>query len=1345
MGREPRIFLSHSGADTEPARELKRRLLAGPAAQAAGLKVWFDKDDLRAGQWQPQIEQAIVNDATAFIVYVGSRGVVNWVDIEVRTALSRAATDKTFLFIPVLAAEGATSALPPFAKLHQGVHDPLRDVEAFQKLLKAVLNLDWDVAPIVICEPFVGLRSMREEEADRFFGRAQEIVTLADKFRKHRLVAIVADSGTGKSSLAQAGFIPAFRGGALIDPTREDAREKIWNVVTMRPRADPAEGLRQGVEIAATKLGRSLTDIASLRDDVSLADASRTAFALRCGLAPDRTSMLLIVDQFEELFTATSDTDGASFVALLLALADGPSDVRILLTVRSDYFNLASGVKDSAGRPALFERLTTDNNDAILRLKAMSPEGLREAVLVPLKLAGADNETALADAVQTDISHQASGLPLLQVALRAAWQERKATGRPMLECYQVVGRVSGALAREADKARSKLPKEDQGRLESIFVRLVRLGDTGGATRREALLSEFDAPRQNLIREKLGTDEYGRLVSVGETHAELSHEALITQWPWLQSMLKTNATDVRWLARLMERTKEWSAAPDERKANYLATGAEREKFHDLRERRGDWLSDADRDFVAVSERAYQDDLDAAEARQREREEEQARQIETAKKLATAASDLAASEQRTSRRTRIGALVAFLFAIAAGAFGLYARHERNVAEEAAQEAQRQLDRANRELAASINSGLGSDPLFPLTSRQRNTLWKLALTNEPVKSDFISIMAGSSEETVRISPWFAQIWRALGLLRPSAEAGRILEPLVKQFGQTTNPDMLQALAPVLQALAPKLNEAQTSQALELLLKQMGQATESWALVALAPALQALAPKLSEAQTSQALELLLEKIGEETDSEALEYMALALQALAPKLSEAQTSQALELLLEKISQTTINTTGSLIPALPALAGKLSEAQTSQALGPLFKQIGQTTNLNTLAAQMKALEALAPELSKVQTREALEPVLKQIGQVTDPYGFLNLAEALQALGPSAAQASQALDAVLRQIGKTTRPIAALESVVEALQVLAPWLSEAQTSQALEPLLKQIGEKTDREALTAQAEELQALAPKLSDAQVSQVLELLLKQPPDAYAPGKLAPALQALVPKLSEAQVSQALELLLKQIGQTTFPDALRTLAQALQALPVRLTEAQASQALDTVLTKIGQTTPNEGKYDLQALAQALQALTTKVSEAQASRALEPLLEQIGRTTDFMMLEGLAEVLQALAAKLTDAQAVQASNAAVSSLAWAANDEEAAEWARALVALTNSASDRDKRLVAAIAYPTAAGSATDVLFDAIRTGHPEAPAKEKGTEAGLEWLAKKFPEVLHPPVCPQPLQAGLECPPSASQ
>ena len=88
------LFLSHAGVDTDAARALAERIESTPEARQRGLKVWFDKKDLKAGEgWQAQLEQALERDSTAFAVYVGSRGVINWVDSEVRVALSRARSD----------------------------------------------------------------------------------------------------------------------------------------------------------------------------------------------------------------------------------------------------------------------------------------------------------------------------------------------------------------------------------------------------------------------------------------------------------------------------------------------------------------------------------------------------------------------------------------------------------------------------------------------------------------------------------------------------------------------------------------------------------------------------------------------------------------------------------------------------------------------------------------------------------------------------------------------------------------------------------------------------------------------------------------------------------------------------------------------------------------------------------------------------------------------------------------------------------------------------------------------------------------------------------------------------
>src|SRR5262245_54004272 len=219
MPNEPLLFLSHSGVDTENARELKRRIESSPSARRVGLKVWFDKDDLGPGKnWQRQLEQAIQDRCTAFAVYVGSKGVMNWVESEVSLGLSRATTDKSFPFIPILAQKSTAAALPPFAALYQAVRDPLNDPAEMEKFLKAIVEPRGPV--VILDEPFVGLRAMTEADAARFFGRAAEINELVKKLENSRLVAVVADSGSGKSSLVQAGLIPRFRGGVFGEHAR---------------------------------------------------------------------------------------------------------------------------------------------------------------------------------------------------------------------------------------------------------------------------------------------------------------------------------------------------------------------------------------------------------------------------------------------------------------------------------------------------------------------------------------------------------------------------------------------------------------------------------------------------------------------------------------------------------------------------------------------------------------------------------------------------------------------------------------------------------------------------------------------------------------------------------------------------------------------------------------------------------------------------------------------------------------------------------------------------------------------------------------------------------------------
>jgi TIR domain len=108
------LFLSHAGVDTEAARKLVDLIEATPDAREQGLKVWFDKRDLEAGSgWQQQLERAIEERSTAFAVYLGATGVINWVDSEVRLALSRAREQPNYRFIPIISASAdGSGALP---------------------------------------------------------------------------------------------------------------------------------------------------------------------------------------------------------------------------------------------------------------------------------------------------------------------------------------------------------------------------------------------------------------------------------------------------------------------------------------------------------------------------------------------------------------------------------------------------------------------------------------------------------------------------------------------------------------------------------------------------------------------------------------------------------------------------------------------------------------------------------------------------------------------------------------------------------------------------------------------------------------------------------------------------------------------------------------------------------------------------------------------------------------------------------------------------------------------------------------------------------------------------------
>ena len=593
----PRLFLSHAGPDAAEARALKQRLLASPVARDTGLEVWLDLDDLEPGtSWQAQLEVAI-GSATCGAILVGHRGLANWVQAEFDLLNSRAVGHPGFRLIPVLLGDTRADRLTPFAKRFQAVRDPLNDDDALARLLGAVLGQDGDAGrPALTDDPFPGLRSMDETWNDRFFGRDDAVALMLGQLRQEPMVSIVADSGAGKSSLAMAGVGAAWRGGAF-SPDRPKAGDDIfWNVITMRPRDNPMDGLAMAVTQAAQALNLPTDQCASLRQQLTNGPGE-ALFALECGLPAGRVRTLLIIDQAEELVTATSPDmrrDFGKFVAEMVSRGAANDRLRAVLTMRADYANVVKGI------PGLGDHLRRDT--AYLKLGAPAPDDIRSIVEGPLHMAGFRDEdqiAALSDRLTEDLSDRPGDLALAQMALHLVWRDRSAHGGNLLASYSAIGRVFGALGQEAERvAAEELTQHERDMLMPIFIRLVRLGDTAGATRRIARLDEFEAPQRALIDRHAGED-CGRLLQTTETTVEIAHESLITQWPELHDYVRNNAADLRVLGRIMAACDRWLG---KQKRRYLAGKVEVDEFWPVYTRHPEWLSGVETRFLTSSRRA-----------------------------------------------------------------------------------------------------------------------------------------------------------------------------------------------------------------------------------------------------------------------------------------------------------------------------------------------------------------------------------------------------------------------------------------------------------------------------------------------------------------------------------------------------------------------------------------------------------------------------------------------------------------------------------------------------------------------------------------------------------------------
>jgi uncharacterized protein YjbI with pentapeptide repeats len=394
--------------------------------------------------------------------------------------------------------------------------------------------------------PYQGLAPFREEHADLFFGRETFADHLVTRLQTRPLVALLGPSGSGKSSLTFAGIIPRLR-----QPRR------LWCLGSFRPGPDPFKGLAAGLlplyepDLDKTDLLVKVPKVAGHLQTGELPVG--TIVATISKTHPKARHILLIADQFEELFTLTDDpTVQHHFLDRLLAALHTPTRSRLtlhlLLTLRADFL----------GQALLYTPLRDALQDNLELLGPLAPDQLRAAIEQPAALRGVTFEPGLIDLILSDIVNQPGSLPLLEFALTTLW-EHQTHATLTHAAYNQLGRVAGALSHHAEDIFATLSQTEQTQAERLFLRLVQPGDTTEATRRLAYRHDLAAEDWPLVQ-KLADERLvvtNRDTEEQET-VELAHEALIQGWPRLQTWLETDRAFLTWRKSLQFSLTQWQA-------------------------------------------------------------------------------------------------------------------------------------------------------------------------------------------------------------------------------------------------------------------------------------------------------------------------------------------------------------------------------------------------------------------------------------------------------------------------------------------------------------------------------------------------------------------------------------------------------------------------------------------------------------------------------------------------------------------------------------------------------------------------------------------------------------------
>jgi WD40 repeat protein len=399
--------------------------------------------------------------------------------------------------------------------------------------------------------PYQGLAPFQPEQAEWFFGRSRLVERLLRQIGRQSLIGVFGASGSGKSSLLRAGLLGAIAADAHL--------ARRWRVLLMTPTGHPLDALSEQL----TKL--SGRDVQLVREELAT-EPGALDIAIRGALAagPPDARVLLVVDQFEELFTlCADDAERGRFIDALLDASRG-EDRRgtVVIGLRADFlahFTQLPGLADALA------------DDAQVLVGPVTAADLREIVTRPAAQVGMGVEPDLLTTILADAAGEPGALPLVSHVLLESWH-RRSGATLTLAAYHASGGVRGAIAQTAERVHAEFGPLERQAARRVFLRLTALGQGTDDTRRPISRIELDGVADEaVIGAVLDRLAETRLIVLGDGTVEVAHEALIRGWPRLHRWLTDDRADLFIHRRLTDAAHTWASL--RRDAGALYRGAQ----------------------------------------------------------------------------------------------------------------------------------------------------------------------------------------------------------------------------------------------------------------------------------------------------------------------------------------------------------------------------------------------------------------------------------------------------------------------------------------------------------------------------------------------------------------------------------------------------------------------------------------------------------------------------------------------------------------------------------------------------------------------------------------------------